>query len=284
MREHISLSVENEQSVTTKVLASNWRSKLLKFRSILAPWKHLIVRIPLYLKYWTRVFSEQSIDSQISALPLPPFPSIYWIKITDLDYNGYMEQGFQDGHFCSGVTWVFPKEQPRTSVFEQVSPETYRYERHETIRRMFIHGEHYKNTPEYEEIMQSLKEKPGSSVRGCRNPRDVENLFAGLRTTYQTMKTDGFLTQKELGFYNYDEISIYLTKDGKLLKGGGGSHRILIAELVGLESVAAVLRGIHKDFVKQLVLNSGKHPMEAIQEYLRNDPRFCCKRPKSTHS
>lgn len=243
-------------------------------RSILAPWYHLYKRSPLYAHYFSLVHLSSPLEAQIATLPLTPFPKVYWVDLDQIQFNGYIEQCRQGGRFCSGSAWPFPKKNKRTSIFENIPPNTYRYDIHETIRMIFIEGHHYTETPEYMRIRKVMKKNPGRAVWGCKNEAEVEQLFEGRRKAFASIKKYGYMTQKQLGKYNYDEISVYLTENGEILKGIGGNHRILLAELAGIQRLPVVIRGVHSQFARNIASQTHKHPLAAINEFINDDQRF----------
>lgn len=230
-----------------------------------------VIAYPNKMKYYICALISQSI-SCIKFLPCMAHPEVYWVRIEDINFNGMIEVSVQEGEFCSGNKWDFPEKHVRESVYTSISKETYRWSIHETMRMMFIEKKPYKHTPQYNDIIKQLDVSSSQkSVWGCRTKKDVDRLFENMISAFNNMKNNGYKTQAELGKHRRDEIQIYITEDGLLLKGIGGNHRILMAEILGIEMVPFVIHGAHKDFVMKLCQKWELPPHIAMKKWIKEN-------------
>lgn len=63
---------------------------------------------------------------------------------------------------------------------------------------------------------------------------------------YETIATEGYRTQSELGGHPLNEIIVYLGRDGELRWHENGRHRLAIAKLLGLEAVPVLITVRHR--------------------------------------
>lgn len=89
---------------------------------------------------------------------------------------------------------------------------------------------------------------------GCRNLEDIHQYFSRLTTAFRSIKDTGYKTQKELGNDNFDEARGYIGRNGQLILGGGGNHRIAIAELLEIKKIPFLIKGVHESWLKQIMI------------------------------
>lgn len=101
--------------------------------------------------------------------------------------------------------------------------------------------------------------------------KEFENLF-GL------IKKDGYKSQKELGIapkpmyhkYHIDEINVVIDREGRILRvRPAGNHRLAMAMILNVESIAVYVRGVHREWAKKLVHNKKSGLQHAINEALK---------------
>jgi hypothetical protein len=140
---------------------------------------------------------------------------------------------------------------------------------------IFLEGKSHRMTPQYEDIMSALEANGMSKpVWGCESEEDVDALFHRMIAAFEDMLTHGYKTQTELGKHNRDEIQIYITESGQLLKGVGGNHRILMAEIAGIEWLPIVIHGASLEFVVDLCKKNNLSPHRALNNWVQNSEQL----------
>ncbi|MHB0806448.1 hypothetical protein [Stutzerimonas nitrititolerans] len=125
----------------------------------------------------------------------------------------------------------------------------------ETVKIMFEEGRSYEETPQYQSMLKAvLAGGPLAKERGaywCRSPEDVKCYFNSLIEAYRKISLEGYKTQAELLREGSrlvrkrdDEIKLYVDSKGKLVLGGGGTHRLCIAKSLRLTKVPGLVRGV----------------------------------------
>jgi hypothetical protein len=82
------------------------------------------------------------------------------------------------------------------------------------------------------------------------------------------MRTQGYMTQEQLGGPLSHEMRVYIDEEGELCHDTAtANHRILMAELAGVRRVPFVLLGAHGDWISRLCRASGHPPHVAFRAW-----------------
>lgn len=87
------------------------------------------------------------------------------------------------------------------------------------------------------------------------------------------MRKHGYLTQPQLGGPASDEVQLYVTREGRFCKKGGGNHRILMAEVLEMRQIPVSVAGVHPLWVHWLT-RTGQRPLRAVADWIAKDPRL----------
>jgi hypothetical protein len=171
---------------------------------------------------------------------------------------------------------------PHRSVFRPIAPEhSAAMPIHQTVRAMFLEGRHYRTTPQYEMMVQAVERKRRKRTWGCRSIAEVEAYFARLVAAFESMRTEGYLSQRELGGILADEIPVHIGRDGQPVRLlSSANHRFLMAEILGIRWVACVLRGVDPEWLERLCRESSLPPQEALSAWLAASRDFHAERPE----
>jgi hypothetical protein len=118
-----------------------------------------------------------------------------------------------------------------------------------TITELFVDGLPPEETLEYRKLRASVAAGDFGRSRGCRTLTDVDRYFDELHALYDTLRTEGYRTQLELGNDGTDEIRVCIDREGRPCVFGGGTHRLSIAKLIGLTPVPVVVKRVHATWV-----------------------------------
>ena len=94
--------------------------------------------------------------------------------------------------------------------------------------------------------------------RGYENLEQINDHFERLIKIFQNIHDNGYKTQKQLKIENsglktseLDEIFIFIGRNGNIIGGNGGHHRMTITKLLGLKKIPVLVIGIHQNWAKK---------------------------------
>lgn len=108
-------------------------------------------------------------------------------------------------------------------------------------------GKSWKQCGAYENMLELMEAHPG--VDGCHNERDVINRYERLTDLIQHLKNGGEFYNSS-GFRESGGVFVHIGRDGEIIFGGGGCHRMAISQKLGLKKIPAQIGVIHIDFLK----------------------------------
>jgi hypothetical protein len=246
---------------------------------ILLKWR--LELLPYVARYHAAVLSRAAIEKKVRLLPTPSPPLVIW---TALD-NIHLRSRVPLRTSSHGPWWSFTRElvaeqiRPRRSVFEPSPPED---STHCTVQAIFLEGRHYRATSQYGKMVESVQQNRREGSWGCRTIAEVEQYFHRLLAAFESMRTQGYLSQKELGGALADEIQLYITKDGRLVRlVDGANHRFLMAEILGIRWIPFVLRAVHPEWLLKASRELSLPPHRSYVEWFATHEAFHVRRPDS---
>lgn len=242
----------------------------LPFKKYLSLSKWNLVRIPYFIYYKSLLYQHAPLEQLIDSLPLPAVPPVVWVELKKIKLHGSLHYP-PKGRLCMDGDWDNQLIYPLQSIFEVIPKSAKKWDLHETIRQMFIKGRHYSETPQYISMVEAVKNKAINPPQGCHTIDQVNRYFKRLMIAFNSMRTDGYLKQEDLGNSGVEEIRIHVTRNGKLVLGGGGNHRIRMAEILGIKLIPILIRGVHPQWVKHLCLGYNLPPHKAIYTWLSSE-------------
>lgn len=138
----------------------------------------------------------------------------------------------------------------------------------DTVRIMFSEGKSYKNTPQYEVMLNAVLSGSATAKQlggyWCRTVEDIDLYFQMLEQAYRKISKEGYKTQVQLAressaprMKKDDEIKLYVGRSGELILGGGGTHRLCIAQALGLSSIPGIVRGVDLQWARDVYEANG---------------------------
>jgi len=147
------------------------------------------------------------------------------------------------------------------------------------VQKIFVEKIDYKQTDEYLKMKKAMEAGEVWNSRNCETLEDVDHYFEELLKTYQSIKDQGFKSQKELGqLLYYDDVKVLIDRSGNLLLGAGGNHRFAIAKLLKIKTIPVLVDSVHYIWAKECLLKYGGSFSNAIKLGLR---QFDCRYEKS---
>ena len=117
-------------------------------------------------------------------------------------------------------------------------------------------GRHYNRTDEYH---NRINDRIAEGISPEQARTDMDHYYQRLLAVLDNIKSRGYRSQAELAGDPRDEIKVYVDREGELLIGDGGNHRLALAQLLALPSVPVLVNGVHRDFVAAHAGNSPYH-------------------------
>lgn len=182
------------------------------------------------------------------------------IKVNLKQINGYIwVKGHEDykKRFILNGDWDLGK----------YSIEDYKYNleatsyKFKTVEDIFINKVNFKKTEEYKHHIDRLL-KNGKTRDGIKTEKELDEYFEKMINLFHSIKRNGVLAQKEIGYLEEDGIGCVIDRNGNLLKSHNGHHRFLIASILGIEKIPVHILGVSKEWVEQkLNVKENKDPL-----------------------
>ena len=127
----------------------------------------------------------------------------------------------------------------------------------EGLRQRFVKDEPWKET-----ILYPTRYDPSQPIRKSTrytsySEAEFRKRAVKLERIYESLREDGFLPQSELSDGQFkDELTLAIGRDGRLIRNSAGLHRLILAQLLGLDRIPARVVVVHEDAppVKELPL------------------------------
>ncbi|NBG89524.1 hypothetical protein [Isachenkonia alkalipeptolytica] len=153
-----------------------------------------------------------------------------------------------------------------------------------SMNQIFVEGIHFKECDQYYWMKERILERGHSYW--CTSEDDLDKYFENLIKTYEGIKNEGYLSQEELAQKNPelidkrriskldDEIKVYIDRTGNFLLGGGGTHRLLIADLCEIKEIPAIIAGVHKSWLDEVHRKHKSGAVSSIKKELNAKPSY----------
>ena len=116
----------------------------------------------------------------------------------------------------------------------------------------FSNGDSWEDTGAYSLMDKIMKDRPGAD--GCHTSEDVMQRYRLIDELYLSVQMNGRLkSRKEIQGGNFREqggVYFHIGRNGDVLFGGGGWHRLVVARFTGMESIPAQLGVVHSDAIR----------------------------------
>ncbi|OPX94115.1 MAG: tRNA (mo5U34)-methyltransferase [Syntrophorhabdus sp. PtaB.Bin027] len=112
----------------------------------------------------------------------------------------------------------------------------------------FLQDVPFLETSYYKKILNEIEH--GEILWGCHNKDELMIRFNDLEKLYESMRDQGYKTQKHIGNAAYlDEITINIGRNGELIFEEG-FHRLAIAKILKLKNIPVIITQRHSEWVK----------------------------------
>lgn len=123
-------------------------------------------------------------------------------------------------------------------------------------------GAHYTETDQFPHMIDIVERGSGQWNYRCETVEDVHTYFRSLVRVWEAIRAGDYRTQEELGGRKNDEIVVHVTRDGEVVVGQYGNHRLEMARHAGLRSVPMLLRTVHVQWARRCYDHDGP-PLDA---------------------
>jgi len=223
--------------------------------------------LPLYLKTYCRIKYSQE-KAKINPLHL------LWINPQKVDKIAKYSK------ICDAKDIFTPKIIDGNWDKKHVKPLNKNHT-YNSLKQRFEENAEWSKTPLYKKEKDRIKKE--SSMYGCKNIKDLENVCKRIDKLHKNIKEHGYKTQKELkhndrshekeyiDYYlnNLNEVILDIDREGKLALHDG-RHRLSIAKILGLQKIPVRILIRHKKWQqkrntavenpKKLLAEERKHP------------------------
>jgi hypothetical protein len=122
-----------------------------------------------------------------------------------------------------------------------------------SVFQIFEEKINYKKSDEYKKKLYEIK-KNSLTTRGFKNIEDLDYYFESLLKLHRNMKKSGYKSQKEININSNDEIGVFISANGEIIKAEdkyGGTHRFALAKILKLRDVYINIRAVDQKFLKK---------------------------------
>jgi len=151
--------------------------------------------------------------------------------------------------------WDKPKNRAKFDTNYVIPRTEYRRYHNIMVYRMlydrFVNRKNWEDTDFYNFALEEIKKgKPVSGLPPAKTKEEIDKYCAFLDSLYETIKKNGYKSQRELknGFY-WDEVSVLISREGKYLFNNG-IHRLSIAKILRISKIPVVVAARHPEWVK----------------------------------
>jgi hypothetical protein len=119
------------------------------------------------------------------------------------------------------------------------------------VYEYFDTGKSWEQCGAYENMKLLMKQHPGAD--GCYTEEDIRARYDRLSELIENLKAGGKFLERS-GFRESGGVYIHIGRNGELLFGGGGCHRLAVAQKLNLERIPAQVGVVHRQFLKNNLL------------------------------
>jgi len=196
----------------------------------------------IVLRFATIAVKPKDLSFQKNIYFPKPEERIIWIRPGDIKFSTPKGRGITSlsRKFIVDGDWDIRNKTPRTMM-------------HQTIKELFIDGLPYQQCSQYLKMQENMERGDFGGAYWCRTTDEINQYFLNLIAAYEDIKRNGYKRQVQLGKSGEDEIRGYVDRYSDLIIGGGGNHRLAIAEMLGVEWIPFYIVKVHYQWVNSLV-------------------------------
>ncbi len=183
-------------------------------------------------------------------------------RISKFSDRGLIREGILNdiGRIQSGDWDIRTRDTDEVGQYAPTLEETVLYQ---SMASHFLYGAEWEDTEIYDRVYKAVVDE-GRRYHGCESTEDVEEHFQEIDDVYESVKTEGYKSQKELrqekpsidepfGYINERvmEVAVDIGRKGNFLLVDG-RHRLSIAKILELEEIPVTIIVRHEKWVESL--------------------------------
>lgn len=115
------------------------------------------------------------------------------------------------------------------------------------LRQRFENERHWSETTLYKNHEERILN--GQTSYGCKSLSCLETKLEQIDDLFYNIKTNGYASQNELGGSIFDEITVNICRDGRILFNKNGRHRLSIAKILDIDSIPVFTMVRHENLI-----------------------------------
>ncbi|MBK1736091.1 hypothetical protein CKO15_12580 [Halorhodospira abdelmalekii] len=132
----------------------------------------------------------------------------------------------------------------------------------EHVRKMLIDGVDYRALPLYAQLNEELARRGYTRHKDLRSPEEIDQYFNGIIELAESIRQNGLTPGREHGD---KEIQVRVNRDGQIIKCGEGTHRLAIAQILGVaEEVTVEVDLVHWLWAKRVMAHYDRPFLHAL--------------------
>jgi len=191
--------------------------------------------------YSTAVVLKLNLATQIRLTPPTVLPKLIYVRVSSITHHVVWLRGsaftpgaiFTPGEWDLNAAEIIPRVSDPGSSFR-------------TMYEMFVDHMPVEETAEYADLSSRIRNMGPDDDFRLRTIDELVEHLEGYKQIFEDMKENGYKTQKEQGRSSWnDEIWVCVDRNGNLVYYGGGSHRLAMVRILGIEYIPVGVRHIH---------------------------------------
>lgn len=110
------------------------------------------------------------------------------------------------------------------------------------VKERYTKKKSWEDTGIYDHLMMKINSR--GRAEGCHSLVELKERYESVDILYESMRNEGYQSSKVGSFF--DHICVHIGRDGELIFAGGGTHRLAIAQVLGLPEVPVRVVVRHK--------------------------------------
>lgn len=223
--------------------------------------------LPFSLPYWLTIVLGLPVRLQVQLMPPTRRPLVVWVPLEDVVLETREKHRFPHLRFCWPGDWDRVFTRPLCRLEGPNDPDSPFFSDFDTIKKVFLDAAPLGDVTEYAAMLEAVRE--GGSPRGCRSEAEIEAYFQSLKQVSESIRCHGYKSSTQLGGLERDEVSVWITREGKLVYGGWANHRLALATLHGVGRIPVSILGSHPDWLLRMCRLHRLPPHLALGEWAR---------------
>jgi hypothetical protein len=118
---------------------------------------------------------------------------------------------------------------------------------HQSVFARYAGNIPWETLPVFEHKLKTIREK--GKIDGCRSRGELVERYRRLDGIFESLRDTGWQLEEQVGGEFQNNISVSISRNGGLLLGTGGAHRLAIAKFLRLPSIEVYVLSRHVDWI-----------------------------------